>query len=228
MPQNPDRRRSVKKPKSVPVRKLAKSGVGSIRLTAGRWRGRRLRVVEADGLRPTGNRVRETLFNWLQPYIGGARCLDLFAGTGALGLEAMSRHARHVVFVEPDRMVRKGLKHSCAELGVEARCIPWASQSSPLEQTKEEICIYSGSAEDFLAQNTSRFDVVFVDPPFAHAVQWRTVNALLSGNLTDSAYIYVESPSNMDLPEPFPTGCCVYREKLFGDVCARLLRTTSL
>jgi 16S rRNA (guanine966-N2)-methyltransferase len=207
---------------------MTKNGIGSVRLTAGRWRGRRLPVVEADGLRPTGNRVRETLFNWLQPYIGGASCLDLFAGTGALGFEALSRHARQVVFVEPDVAVCKVLKQSCAELGVVAQSIQLTSQDSLLEQADAEVRIYSGSAEDYLIQNSNRFDVVFVDPPFAHSVQWRTVEALISDNLTDSAFIYVESPSNMNPPEPLPTGCCVHREKLFGDVCARLLRTTSL
>jgi len=125
------------------------AGQGSIRIIAGEWRGRKLPVIDVDGLRPTSDRIRETLFNWLMPYLSGSRCLDLFAGTGALGFEAASRGAHNVDFVESHRQVSQALSENIKLL--EANAI-----------------VHNMAANAFLTRSaTESFDLVFVDPPFA-------------------------------------------------------------
>ena len=127
-----------------------KSRPGRLRIVAGKWRSRLLDIAEVPGLRPTSERVRETLFNWLAPCIEGARCLDLYAGTGALGFEALSRGATQVVFVEDSRRA--------------ARVIEKSAQT--LEATG--AVIHCGDAMEYLRHARSgAFDIVFLDPPFA-------------------------------------------------------------
>ncbi|MGL5584420.1 MAG: 16S rRNA (guanine(966)-N(2))-methyltransferase RsmD, partial [Plesiomonas sp.] len=96
---------------------MAKKSSGQIRIISGQWRGRKLPVPDSPGLRPTTDRVRETLFNWLAPVLHGARCLDCFAGSGALGLEALSRYADHVVLLEFERHVADTLQKNVRDLG---------------------------------------------------------------------------------------------------------------
>ena len=140
----------------VKIRKLDKpppSGPNSVRIIGGSWRGRRVHFPDSPGLRPTPDRVRETLFNWLQHSIAGARCLDLFAGSGALGLEALSRGARETVFVEqafaPAQMLADQLKrfYGGAMAGSNGRIVQM-------------------SAERFLTAPGESFDIIFLDPPF--------------------------------------------------------------
>ena len=123
---------------------------GRLRIVAGKWRSRLLDIADEPGLRPTSERVRETLFNWLAPLIEGSRCLDLFAGTGALGFEALSREATSVVFVDSSRRAIKAIESSARELqaaGVEIHC---------------------ADAMDYLRGTApGSFDIVFLDPPFA-------------------------------------------------------------
>ena len=127
-----------------------KSRPGRLRIVAGKWRSRLLDIADVPGLRPTSERIRETVFNWLAPVIEGARCLDLFAGTGALGLEALSRGAAEVVFVERSREAASALSKNIAALDADA------------------AVLVQGDALDYLARNdTGRFDIVFLDPPFA-------------------------------------------------------------
>ncbi|WP_117318381.1 16S rRNA (guanine(966)-N(2))-methyltransferase RsmD [Chromatocurvus halotolerans] len=123
---------------------------GQIRIIGGRWRGRRLPVADAQGLRPTADRIRETLFNWLQPDIAGARCLDLFAGSGALGIEALSRGAAHCTFVDSNTDVLRAVATALAtlEAGGKADC-------------------HAMQASDFVASCQRHYDVIFLDPPFA-------------------------------------------------------------
>ena len=118
------------------------------RVIGGRWRGRKLSFADRPDLRPTPDRVRETLFNWLQPIVGGARCADLFAGTGALGVEALSRGAAGVAFVEKDRQAAATLGDNLAALGASAGQVVRAD------------------AFDWLARCTGALDIVFADPPF--------------------------------------------------------------
>lgn len=163
-------------------------------------------VPELNGLRPTGDRVRETVFNWLQPYIAGRHCLDLFAGTGALGFESLSRLAASVTFIEPHPMAFRYLCDSAALLGV---------PSSNLVQT---------TADHFLSRNQQRFDLVFVDPPFDQMIQWQILDSLAPSHLAPGALVYVESPVRQPLPANWPAGCEIHKEKVFGEVCSRIFR----
>jgi len=123
------------------------TAAGSVRIIAGALRGRTIEVPEGADLRPTPNRVRETLFNWLRNEIDGARCLDLFAGSGALGIEALSRGAAAATFVEHDARVAAALRRQLERLGV----------------TATVVC---AAAEAFICAADSQFDIVFADPPF--------------------------------------------------------------
>jgi 16S rRNA (guanine966-N2)-methyltransferase len=151
----------------------------TLRIIAGHWRGRKFRFPESD-LRPTPDRVRETLFNWLRTHVEGARCLDLYAGSGALGLEALSRGAASVVFVEQQRDVANALRDLLQDwgaAGAEVRC---------------------AQARDYLIARVSekeRFDIVFLDPPFAAASsgELATVLPVLAARwLKPTARLYVE------------------------------------
>ena len=151
---------------------------GSVRIIGGRWRGTRLPVAELAGLRPSSDRVRETLFNWLAPMLPGARVLDLFAGSGALGLEALSRGAREAMLVERDARLAESLRQAVARLRAEG-----------------EARVVAADALAFLrAPVHGRFDIVFVDPPFA-ANLWPEAFAALAPWLADEAWLYVESPA---------------------------------
>ena len=135
------------------AKRIAKAGkksqAGRLRIVAGNWRSRLLDIADVPGLRPTSERIRETLFNWLAPDIAGARCLDLFAGTGALGLEALSRGAAEALFVEKSRAAVQTLRSNIQLLGAEA------------------ATVHNADAREFLRRETGKFDVVFLDPPFA-------------------------------------------------------------
>jgi 16S rRNA (guanine966-N2)-methyltransferase len=161
---------------------------GRLRIVAGNWRGRRLPVVDADGLRPTAERVRETLFNWLMHTIAGKRCLDLFAGTGALGLEALSRGARSCIFVERDRRAARALRENVRTLD--------AAGAEVIEADAQRVI-------DTL--EPGRVDLVFLDPPFADADLTRLCRRLVeSGILAPDARVYLEMPrdaADIELPD---------------------------
>jgi 16S rRNA (guanine966-N2)-methyltransferase len=150
------------------------SNKGEIRIIAGEYRGRRIKVASRPGLRPTPERVRETLFNWLGQWLDGKSCLDLFAGSGALGFEAASRGAARVVMVETDRAAYAALQAVRTKIG--ARAV-------------ELIC---GDALRYLEQTKERFDVVFLDPPFRQNAL-PTVLEQLEGRLAQAARVYIES-----------------------------------
>ena len=153
------------------------AGAGQVRIIGGRWRGTRLAVADVAGLRPSTDRARETLFNWLQMLVPGARVLDLFAGSGALGLESLSRGAREAVLVERDPAVAQTLRSIVERLHAEA-----------------EAKVVRADALSFLqAPLHGRFDVVFVDPPFG-ARLWPQVLASLPPWLADEAWLYLETP----------------------------------
>ena len=134
----------------VKRRKTSKTRSGRLRIVAGKWRSRLLDIADEPGLRPTSERVRETLFNWLAPIIQGSRCLDLFAGTGALGFEALSRGARSVVFVENSRRAANVLEKS-------ARVLDAAG-----------AIVHCGDAAEYVRNaRPASFDIIFLDPPFA-------------------------------------------------------------
>ena len=154
---------------------------GRVRIVAGKWRRRFVEVADLPELRPTSGRIRETLFNWLAPCIEGSRCLDLFAGTGVLGLEALSRGAREALLVERDARLAAMLTDTGQRLHAEA-----------------EAHVVRADALAFLrAPLYGRFDIVFVDPPFADDVRVAVV-AALDPWLADAAWLYLESPDAVD------------------------------
>jgi 16S rRNA (guanine966-N2)-methyltransferase len=157
------------------------AGRGSIRIIGGRWRGTRLAVADAVGLRPTPDRVRETLFNWLAPMLPGARVLDLFAGSGALGLEAVSRGAGEALLVERDPMLARTLGQTCERLQAGAVQV---IQADALQWLRLPV--------------QGRFDLVFLDPPFELGL-WRDALALLPPWLAEDAWLYLESPVTADV-----------------------------
>jgi 16S rRNA (guanine966-N2)-methyltransferase len=153
---------------------------GSVRIIAGDWRGRRVPIAQGTAVRPTPDRVRETVFNWLRDDVAGARCLDLYAGTGALGFEALSRGASEAWFVEQDPMLVAALESQADVFDVQPRIIR------------------QDSASFLRASAAQRFDLVFLDPPYALPVE--PLLALLPPWLSDRALVYVERPRTPGLP----------------------------
>ncbi len=154
-----------------------------IRIIGGTLRGRRLRFPDVPEIRPTPDRVRETLFNWLAPRLVGARCLDLFAGSGALGLEALSRGAASAVFVEQSAAATRALSELIAE---------WNAHGARIERA---------DAVKFLQGSAQPFEIVFLDPPFAAGVLSSAATLLEErGWLAPEALIYVESSARAALP----------------------------
>ncbi|MCG3201973.1 MAG: Ribosomal RNA small subunit methyltransferase D [Gammaproteobacteria bacterium] len=180
---------------------------GRVRIIAGRWRGRYVEVLDDPDLRPTGSRIRETLFNWLAPAIGGARCLDLFAGSGVLGLEAASRGADEVVMVDQDVRKVRHIAAEAARLGAQT------------------VRVEHAEAVGWIARDAGRYDIVFLDPPFRQGWVARCCAALArSGRLAESALVYVEIEADADMPE-WPPGWRVHREKQAGHVRYLLIKT---
>jgi 16S rRNA (guanine966-N2)-methyltransferase len=179
-----------------------------VRIIGGRHRGRRLNFSPGRGLRPTPDRVRETLFNWLQGEIRGAGCLDLFAGSGALGLEALSRGAARLCAVEQNRPVAQRLRDNIALL----------AEDSVAEVRQTDALRLLRSAPDM------PFDIAFVDPPFADGLL-PTVCRLLEENgwLRPSAWIYLEQDASHDWA-PAPDSWVLHREGRAGQSAHRLLR----
>ncbi len=188
---------------NVRLKRRGSAPPGEVRIIAGDWRGRRVPVLNAPGLRPTADRIRETLFNWLAPVVPGARCLDLFAGTGALGLEALSRGAAEVVFVEQQPAVAKAIEDTLRRFECAAARVLVAD------------------ALRYLGGTPRRFDIVFLDPPFAGGaadVGLGDLCKLLAGGwLAGGGRVYLEMPGSQSLPD-LPEGWEVLREKTAGGV----------
>lgn len=182
------------------------NGTGKLRIIGGKWRGRKLSVPVSPQLRPTPDRARETLFNWLQPVITGACCLDLFAGTGVLGFEALSRGAARVVMVESNAHLVKLLHEQRRKLGTDSA---------------EIMC---ASALEWLQSNSDCFNIVFLDPPFRESLLETICAALVKGeHLQPGALVYMES-------EPGPTSGAgdfkVIKQSRAGQVQYRLVEYT--
>lgn len=180
---------------------------GDVRIIAGRLRGSKLPVADRPGLRPTSDRVRETLFNWLQPVLPGARVLDLFAGTGALGFEAASRGAADVLLVERDAGLAANLRAQATRLRADAVRVREADALAWLGEPGDE-----------------RFDIVFLDPPF-DAGLWTPAAERLAPRLAPSAWIYVESPAGS--APVLPPGWMPHRQGATRDVHYGLYRTSA-
>jgi len=186
---------------------MKKSSTGKLRIIGGQWRSRSLPIVDLPGLRPTTDRVRETVFNWLQADMGGARCLDCFAGSGALGFEAASRGASHVLMLELQAKAAQVLNANVKTL-----------QADNVHISQQDALNY------LRAPLTDQFDVVFLDPPFesdllAEACLLLEQQAWLSTH----ASIYIEMPAIQDLP-PLPESWSLVKEKRAGRVGFYLLK----
>jgi len=176
-----------------------------LRIIAGQWRGRKLSFPDAQGLRPTPDRIRETLFNWLTPVLHGVRCLDLFAGSGALGFEAASRGAAQVVMVDSAHDVVRALREN-AKL---------------LSASSVQVC--QQDAASYLAAEPRPFDVVFLDPPFGSPeLLMQSITGLSApGRLAAGAWIYIETPSTVAEPV-VPVNWALEKQKKAGQVAYRL------
>lgn len=176
------------------------AGAGRLRIVGGTHRSRVIAFPPLPGLRPTPDRVRETLFNWLGQDLTGQDCLDAFAGSGALGFEAASRGARAVVMIERDAACRRALGDNARLLGLAT------------------VSVLPGDALEFLRLDPRRFHVVFVDPPFADT-DYPALMALAAGRVADGGFLYVEAPR---LLSP-PAGWMLHRHLAAGQVHAHLL-----
>lgn len=182
------------------------TAIGELRIIGGQWRSRKLRFPALPGLRPTPDRIRETVFNWLTPVIDGARCLDLFAGSGALGLEALSRGAASCAFVDMARPAVDAIRQHLDLLKAEPQIVTQAA------------------ADQWLANyRDNSFHIVFLDPPFGGNLLAPTLAALNQpGILASHAWIYIETGRHESLPA-LPPDWRIHREKTAGEVCYRLL-----
>jgi len=195
----------------------------TLRIIGGRWRGRKLSFADAPGLRPTPDRVRETLFNWLQQNIAGARCMDLFSGSGALGLEALSRGAEFCLFLDSNHQAISQIQSNLSLLD------PQADTESPLPQGQPRHKAHPTNTLEYLAHNrfAEQYDLIFVDPPFAEDCI-KTCCQLLETHrwLTNNATIYLESPTIIENHQ-LPNNWQRYRHKRAGNVHYHLaLRAT--
>lgn len=182
---------------------------GELRIIGGKWRGRKISFVAADGLRPSPSRIRETLFNWLNNDISSSHCLDLFAGSGALGFEALSRGAGSVAMVELNKLVTGQLKNNKELLQAQALQI--------IHQDATELQNLRGLLKH-------KIDIVFCDPPFNKQLVQPLLQALdNSGLLQSSALIYVETEKNL-IDLTLPLHWTPIKEKVAGDVRYRLIK----
>ncbi|MEN3354169.1 MAG: rRNA (guanine966-N2)-methyltransferase [Betaproteobacteria bacterium] len=174
-----------------------------VRIIGGEWRSRRIRFAPRADVRPTPDRVRETLFNWLGQDLTGLTCLDLFAGSGALGFEAASRGASHVVIVERDRAAFAALETNHSALGA------------------RQVELVRGDALEFLRGDRRQYDVIFLDPPFSVDYRARLL-ALLPPHMARDASLYYESGARAE----WPAGWEIRKEGRAGQVVFQLVKRT--
>jgi 16S rRNA (guanine966-N2)-methyltransferase len=177
---------------------MSRRGAGRLRIIGGQWRSRVVAFDPALGVRPTPDRVRQTLFDWLAPCIDGARCLDLFAGSGALGLEALSRGAARCTFLETDAAQAAGVDAALRALGA---------------QTRAEVRV--ADALSWLRQPQGRYDIVFLDPPYGSGLLQPALDAL-APRLAPGNRVFLEWPG--DAAPRLPAGFEILREKAAGQV----------
>ena len=185
----------------MPGSENKKARPGRLRIVAGNWRSRLLDIADVPGLRPTSERVRETLFNWLAPTISGSRCLDLFAGTGALGFEALSRGSTSVIFVEKSRRAARVIESNVKTLN---------AKGAVVENT--DAMTYLSDA------SPASFDIIFLDPPFADELLEELCRLIDErGLLAPQGMVYLEQDKRK--PEPvLPAGWSTRRNKTAGQV----------
>jgi len=181
-----------------------KPSTGFVRIISGLWRGRKLPVHDAEGLRPTTDRVKETLFNWIAQDVPRAKCLDLFAGSGGLGFEAASRQAEMVTLIELNPNAFNQIKKNISTLNA------------------DNLQVHNTDALSFLKQQGTPHHVVFIDPPFRKGLLDETIELLeTNGWLAKEAMIYVETEKELNL-DCIPPHWHLHREKSAGQVSYRL------
>lgn len=203
MARKPVKRASHKNDSRPPSKagRPTRSEMGEVRIIGGDWRGRKLPVLTAEGLRPTSDRVRETLFNWLQFETPGASCLDVFSGSGALGFEALSRGAKQVIFLELAAANAKQLKTNLSTLKADQAEVVQADSLQWLAQPANQV-----------------FDVIFLDPPFHQGLMQPAVDLLFkNGYANDRSWLYIEQEKQLDWPK-LPDGWVCHREKTTSQV----------
>lgn len=190
------------------MKSRVKNRQNQLRIIAGEWRGRKLDFPSVDGLRPTPDRVRETLFNWLQAYLPGARCLDLFAGSGVLGFEALSRGAGFVSFIERERAAFQSLRDNVDKL-----------------QTAERVQLVHDDALHYLDGGCgSRFDIIFLDPPYGQGLVEQCLHRLEQQHcLREGGLVYMEHEVALETVE-LNENWSVLKNKKAGQVNYYLLR----
>lgn len=186
---------------------MASQATGKIRIIAGKWRSRNIIFPQIPGLRPTHDRIRETLFNWLMNDIEGATCLDLFAGSGALGFEALSRGAKHVTFIDNSSKVISALKHTVATL-----------------ETAPRVNVIQAECPSVLKLEHAPFDIIFLDPPFnqkllAPTIKWLETHCYIK----DGSLIYIEAEKTLNA-WPIPENWDVMKEKKTATLTYALLK----
>ena len=183
------------------AKKISSRTSESVRIIGGKWRSRQLKFPTVDGLRPTGSRIRETLFNWLAPSIEGASCLDLFAGSGALCFEALSRGAKNCTAVENNRVATAQLIDNKTLLDA------------------DDLRIIATDTRDFLSANRQnwQFDIIFLDPPFERQLHTEIARLLTDGDwLAANALIYCELPAMESFSQP--ANWQLLKDKIAGKV----------
>lgn len=177
---------------------------GFVRIISGQWRGRKLPVHDVEGLRPTTDRVKETLFNWLAQDIYQAKCLDLFAGSGSLSFEALSRGAESLTMIELDPKAAAQLKQNLTAIGA------------------TNATLHNTNSVNFLNQAGTPHDLAFIDPPFRKDLIQQVIAALEANHwLSPNALIYIEAEKELGSID-VPPSWHLYREKTAGQVCYRL------
>ena len=180
---------------------------GQIRIIGGKYRSRKLKVLDVEGLRPTTDRVKETVFNWLMPYTSNANVLDCFAGSGGLGFEALSRYAKQVHFIELNTQAHKQILQNISEL-------------------KADNCeVLLGDSFELLPNLNQKFDLVFIDPPFNFGLANKTCEIIANSNLlAQDAVIYLETERNLE-SLTLPSAWQILKQKDFGQVTSYLIQT---
>lgn len=187
------------------TKKTNRGKKGGFRVIGGQWKGRKLSFIEVEGLRPSLDRVRETLFNWLQADIHGAKALDLFAGSGALGIEALSRGADWVQFVELNTKAAGQLANNLDLLG------------------SEQSGLITGDALKFIETNQNEFDLVFLDPPFHKGIAQKVIELLAKAKwLKTDSLIYLETEQGLELT--IPEHWELLKDKKAGQLLYKLYR----
>lgn len=189
--------------------KHSKTKLSKLRIIAGEWRSRQLPIPNVEGLRPTPDRVRETLFNWINPYVPGANCGDFFCGSGALGFEALSRGAKHLTFVDSSKVVTQQMAENLTTLNVKNASVVTQNAAAFLESTPP-----------------TPLDIIFLDPPFRKGWLTQIIPLLEKGWLAERAFVYLEMEKETDLPD-LPEHWTLSKEKIAGQLVYRLFEVVT-